>query len=260
MAQDRIAAAAAAVAENRLAGRRLGRLAGLETLEDGYAAQQEANRALEQRLGARVGHKIGGTTAPMRAYINVPEPIGGEVFASTVHASGTVLPLGSFVRPGVETEIAVRLKHGLPPREQAYGRDEVTAATEAVMAAIEIVDDRYEDFRTIGAQTLLADNAFNAGSLLGEPTRDFNALDLGALRARTLIDGQEVASGLTDALLGHPMDALAWLANRRSKLGLGLAAGTFVSLGSITPVQWVVKPAAFRVEVEALGAVEVAFA
>ena len=94
MAQDRIAAAAAAVAENRLTGRRLGRLAGLETLEDGYAAQQEANRALEQRLGARVGHKIGGTTAPMRAYINVPEPIGGEVFASTVHGSGTVLPLG----------------------------------------------------------------------------------------------------------------------------------------------------------------------
>ena len=93
MAQDRIAAAAAAVAENRLTGRQLGRLAGLETLEDGYAAQQEANRALEQRLGARVGHKIGGTTAPMRAYINVPEPIGGEVFASTVHGSGTVLPL-----------------------------------------------------------------------------------------------------------------------------------------------------------------------
>jgi 2-keto-4-pentenoate hydratase len=165
MAQDRIAAAAAAVAENRLAGRRLGRLAGLETLEDGYAAQQEANRALEQRLGARAGHKIGGTTAPMRAYINVPEPIGGEVFASTVHGSGTVLPLGSFVRPGVETEIAVRLRHGLPPREQPYGRDEVTAATEAVMAAIEIVDDRYEDFRTIGAQTLLADNAFYAGRL-----------------------------------------------------------------------------------------------
>jgi 2-keto-4-pentenoate hydratase len=260
MAQDRIAAAAAQVAERRLARARLARLTELETLEDGYAVQQEANRALEQRLGARVGHKIGGTTAPMRAYINVPEPIGGEVFASTVHASGTVLPLGSFVRPGVETEIAVRLRHGLPPREQAYGRDEVTAATEAVMAAIEVVDDRYEDFRSIGAATVIADNAFNAGSLLGEAVRDFNALDLGALRARTLIDGREVATGLSDALLGHPMDALAWLANRRSRLGLGLEAGTFVSLGSITPVQWVEKPSSFRIEVEALGAVEVAFA
>jgi 2-keto-4-pentenoate hydratase len=56
------------------------------------------------------------------------------------------------------------------------------------------------------------------------------------------------------------MDALAWLANRRSSLGLGLEAGTFVSLGSITPVQWVEKPSSFRIEVEALGAVEVAFA
>jgi 2-keto-4-pentenoate hydratase len=128
------------------------------------------------------------------------------------------------------------------------------------MAAVEIVDDRYEDFRTIGAETLLADNAFNAGSILGEPVRDFNALDLAALRARTLIDGREIATGLSDMLLGHPMDALAWLANRRSRLGLGLDADTFVSLGSITPVQWVETPSAFRIEVEALGAVEVVFA
>lgn len=260
MAEDRIAAAAAEVVERRLARRRLARLGELRTLEDGYAVQQEANRLLEQRLGKRVGHKIGGTTAAMRAYINVPEPIGGEVFASTVHADGTVLRLGEFMRPGVETEIAVRLSHGLPPRAQPYGRDEVALAAGAIMAAIEIVDDRYEDFRAIGAETLLADNAFNAGSLLGEPVQDIGHLDLGTLRARTLVDGEEVSSGLSDALLGHPIDALAWLANRRSSLGLGLEAGAFISLGSITPVQWVEGPGRYRIEVEALGAVEVAFA
>ena len=76
----------------------------------------------------------------------------------------------------------------------------------------------------------------------------------------TLKDGKQVAEGLSDLLMGHPMDALAWLANRRSDLGLGLEAGSFVSLGSITPVQWVERPGAYRIEVEGLGAVEVSFA
>ena len=151
----------------------------------------------------------------------------------------------------------VRLGQDLPPRPAAYGRDEVAAAVAEVMAAIELVDDRYQDFVRIGAATLIADNAFDAGSLLGPPVMDWRPLDLGNLQARTLRDGAVIAEGRSDALLGHPLKALAWLANRRSSLGLGLAAGTFVSLGSITPVEWVAAPARYRIEVEALGSVEV---
>jgi 2-keto-4-pentenoate hydratase len=260
MAQDRIEAAATLVARARLERTPLPRLDALATLEDGYAAQQRANAALEERLGPRVGHKIGGTTGPMRAYINVPEPVAGEVFATIVHADGARLRIGDYRRAGVETEIAVRLARDLPPRDEPYTPEDVAEAVDAVMAAIEVVDDRYEDFRTVGAPTLVADNAFDAGSILGDPARGLAPLDTGRLRARTLIDGREVATGTSDALLGHPMDALAWLANRRSALGLGLEAGGFVSLGSITPVQWVAAPARYRIEVEALGAVEVAFA
>jgi 2-keto-4-pentenoate hydratase len=257
---DQAEAAAKLVVEARLARRRLGRLAGIETVEDGYEVQRRANAALEGHLGPRVGHKIGGTTAPMRAYINIPEPVAGEIFATTAHAAGARLKLRDFVRPGVETEIAVRLGSDLPARRQPYTREEVAEAVDAVMAAIEIVDDRYEDFRTVGAATLVADNAFDAGSLLGEPVRDLDPLDTGNLRARTLKDGRLVAEGLSDLLMGHPMDALAWLANRRSSLGLGLEAGGFVSLGSITPVQWLERPATFRIEVQGLGSVEVSFA
>jgi 2-keto-4-pentenoate hydratase len=235
-------------------------LTGVEGLEDGYAVQQRANAALEEHLGPRVGHKIGGTTAPMRAYINVPEPVAGEIFATIAHPAGARLKLRDYVRPGVETEIAVRLGSDLPARGQPYTREEAAEAVDAVMAAIEVVDDRYEDFRAVGAATLVADNAFDAGSLLGEPVRGLSALDTGGLRARTLKDGKQVAEGLSDLLMGHPMDALAWLANRRSDLGLGLEAGSFVSLGSITPVQWVERPGAYRIEVEGLGAVEVSFA
>ena len=77
------------------------------------------------------------------------------------------------------------------------------------------------------------------------------------MTARTFRDGSLLATGRSDALLGHPLDALAWLANRRGRLGLGLAAGTFVSLGTITPVVWVDGPASFHIEVEGLGSVDV---
>jgi 2-keto-4-pentenoate hydratase len=257
MDEAAIEAAVAAIVKARLERLRLAGIRALVTLEDGYRVQQLANARLEAALGPRVGHKIGGTTEPMRAYIGVPEPVAGEIFATTVHASGAELPFAGFVRPGIETEIAVRLGRDLPPRGRAYSRGEVEEAVAEVMSAVEIVDDRYADFRSLGAPTMIADNAFNAASVLGPTRADWRGLDLAKLRARTLIDGREVASGTSDALMGHPLEALRWLAERRSALGLGLAAGSFVSLGSITPVQWLDGPAEARIEVEALGEVRV---
>ena len=119
------------------------------------------------------------------------------------------------------------------------------------------MSDRYADFTTIGAATLVADNAFDAGSVLGAPVAGWRGLELGALTARTFKDGELVGTGTSDLLLGHPLDALAWLANHRSALGLGLGAGSFVSLGTITQVQWVDRPATYRITVEGLGEVVV---
>jgi 2-keto-4-pentenoate hydratase len=257
MDETKLEEAAASVVSARLGRRRLARLAGVVTLEEGYAVQQLANRRLELELGQRVGYKIGGTTEAMRRYINVPEPVAGEVFASQCHRSGAMVRRADYVRLGIETEIAVRLGEELPSRDRPYQRGDVADAVASVHAAIELVDDRYDGFTTIGGPTLIADNAFDAGSLLGEPVADWRGLDLGALTARTFRDGTLLATGLSDALLGHPLDALAWLASRRSRLGLELSAGTFVSLGTITPVVWVDGPGEFRIEVEGLGSVGV---
>lgn len=260
MGADAIAEAARTVAASRLARGRLGRLAGIDDLEAGYAVQEAANRLLEGRLGPPAGCKIGGTTAAMRAYLGLPAPIAGAIFAGTVHACGARLALGGHVLPGIETEIAVRLGRRLGPRARAYDRDEVAAAVAAVLPAIEIVDNRYEDFAAVGGPTLAADNIFNAALVTGEPAADWTGLDLGALRARTIVDGETVGEGTADALLGHPLDALAWLVERWRSLGRALEAGSLVSLGSITPVIWLERPVLARIEVERLGAVEVGFA
>lgn len=260
MTDQDIARAAAAVAAARLGDTRLARIDGLESLEDGYRVQQAANAELEQHLGARVGHKIGGTTESMRRYINVPEPVAGEVFANTVLPDGITFRRSAHRRLGIETEIAVRLARSLPPRPEPYTQADAAEAVGPMLAAIELVEDRYENFATTGAPTLIADNIFNMGSILGRDRSDWHGLALDRLEAQTSRNGQVIATGLSDALYGHPLAALTWLANRRSALGLGLAAGSFVSLGSITPVQWVDEPATYRIEVEALGTVDVTIA
>src|SRR5262245_43816592 len=140
MDENILAAGAAEVVAARLGRRRLGRLAGVATLEDGYAVQARANVLLEPHLGPRVGQKIGGTTETMRRYINVPEPLAGEVFASQCHPDGAEVRQMDFIRLGIETEIAVRLGQDLPARDLPYGRDEVGDAVASLHAAIELVD------------------------------------------------------------------------------------------------------------------------
>jgi 2-keto-4-pentenoate hydratase len=107
--------AARQVAQGRLLRRRLHRLDGVITIDDGYAVQAAANRLLASALGPVAGFKIGGTTERMRAFIRADRPIAGAVFASTVYRSGVRLRFSDFIQPGIETEIAVRLKADLGP-------------------------------------------------------------------------------------------------------------------------------------------------
>ena len=243
------------IVANRLEGRRLAAIDGLSE-DEGYGLQLEANRQLAGHLGPRRGYKIGATTRAMRDLLRVEQPIAGEVFERTVNHSGARIPHASFVAPGIETEIAVRLGDTIAAAGAPYDRHGIARHVEALMPAIEIVDDRYEQFRTAGAATFAADNNFNAGSVLGREFREWRTLPLDKLRARTFIDGRRVAEAVSDQLMGHPLDALVWLANRYSRLGRDLDAGSFVSLGTITPVQWVPSPCTARIEIEHLGEVE----
>jgi len=138
----------------------------------GYRIQDALHELLAADFGALVGYKIGCTSAVMQRYLGIPHPCGGGVFANGVHPSGVSLPARDFVRVGVECEIAVRLAHDLEPSQAPFTADVVAQAVEAYLPAIEIVDDRYADWQTIGAPTLVADDFFAAGCVLGEPVDD----------------------------------------------------------------------------------------
>jgi 2-oxo-3-hexenedioate decarboxylase/2-keto-4-pentenoate hydratase len=224
---------------------------------EAYSLQAAVNRRLsESRLGLAAGHKIGCTTPVMQAYLGIPNPCAGDVFAATTLESPAAVNVSGYRRLGVECEIVVTISHDVVPEAAPFTREQIASHVDGVMAGIEIVDDRYRDYRTLGAPTLIADNFFNAGCVLGKPIGDWRRLDLVALEGRMLINGREVGRGHGGMILGHPLEALAWLANSRAARGLGLRKGVFVFLGSLVETKWPDRGDSVRVEIEALGALD----
>lgn len=231
-----------------------------ESVEDGYAVQALVHDRLEAAgFGPRTGHKIGCTTSVMQAYLKIDHPCAGEVFGSTVYEHMATLPLSRFHRVGVECEIAARLGADLPDTGAPYDRDGVAPAVEALMPGIEIVDDRYTHFPSFSAPVLIADDFFNAGVVLGDPLKNWRDLDLDAVVGEMFVDKVRAGSGYGRDILGHPMNALAWLANHRIALGRPLQAGEFVMLGSVVKTIHFTEPAEVLIRFEHLGEARVRF-
>ncbi|HTN96841.1 MAG TPA: fumarylacetoacetate hydrolase family protein, partial [Nordella sp.] len=203
-----------------------------------YALQAETNGLLAETLGKISGHKIGCTTPVMQKFLGIQSPCAGQVFAATVLKGGGEVARAAYRKLGVECEIVVEIGTDIEPRRQDHTRQSVTAHVKAVMAGIEIVDDRYSEFRSLGACTLIADNFFNAGCVLGSPVTNWQALDLASLTGHMRINDSEVGRGTGAMVMGHPFEALAWLANSRGARGEGLRRGEFVFLGSLVETKW----------------------
>ena len=205
---------------------------------EGYLVQDALHGLLAADLGVRVGYKIGCTSSVMQRYLDIPHPCSGGVFAKGVYGSGVSLRAADFVRVGVECEIAVRLARDLLPTEEPFTAEWVGESIEAYLPAIEIVDDRYAEWQTLGAPTLVADDFFAAGCVLGDPVPRSAAPDLLGVIGRALINGVEAGQGSGADVLGHPHNALAWLANRLAADGKGLRAGEIVLTGSLVKTEW----------------------
>ena len=227
---------------------------------EGYRVQRALHDLLLPQMGSLVGYKIGCTSPVMQQYLDIPHPCGGGVFAKGVHDSGTRLRFGDYVRVGVECEIAVRLARDLPPTGAPFTAERVKEAIEAYHPAIEIVDDRYVKWETAGAPTLVADDFFAAGCVLGKPVPRSAAPDLLEVAGRAIINGKEVGRGTGADVLGHPHHALAWLANHLAAEGRGLHAGQIVLTGSLVKTIWLNAGDSVVMELDGLGTVEANFA
>ena len=221
----------------------------------GYRLQAAVHAPLADDAGPRIGWKIGCTSAVMQTYLGIPHPCAGGVFARGVHHSGASLRHRDYVRVGVECEIAVRLGRDVVASDVAS----VAAAIDSYLPAIEIVDDRYADWRSLGAPSLIADDFFAAGCVLGEPVAVAQAPDLLAVTGRAILNGAEVARGSGADVLGHPHHALAWLAGHLAEQGQYLRKGEIVLTGSLVQTLWLNAGDAVVMDLSGLGEVSVRF-
>jgi 2-keto-4-pentenoate hydratase len=226
---------------------------------EGYKIQRAVHDLLLPQVGAMVGYKIGCTSAVMQQYLDIPHPCGGGVFAKGVHESGAKLRARDYVRVGVECEIAVRLARDLLPSEAPFTAEWVMEAIEAYYPAIEIVDDRYVKWETMGAPTLVADDFFAAGCVLGKAVARSAAPDLLTVTGRAVVNGKEAGRGTGADVLDHPHHALAWLANHLAAEGKGLHEGQIVLTGSLVKTVWLNAGDSATMELEGLGTVAVKF-
>ena len=216
-----------------------------------FAAQGDAPPA---------GYKLGCTTPVMQAMLGLDGPVYGGVRGGDVHPSGATLAASGFRAPGIECEIAVRLARDIDARERPPSRSETGAAIAQAMPAIEIVDNRYGDWSALGTPTLIADDFFQAACILGPPA-ECNPMALDTAAGRTLIDGAETGRGRGADVLGHPLDAVAWLAGALGRHGAVLGAGALVMTGSLARTVWLERfPALARVEIDGIGTAEVGLA
>jgi 2-oxo-hept-3-ene-1,7-dioate hydratase len=232
------------------------------TLADSYAIQR-AWMELKRRSGRTVmGHKIGLTSRAMQIAAKITEPDYGTLLDDMLIAEGGAIEAARFIVPRIEVEFAFIL--GRPLKGPAVTIFDVLAATDYVVPALELIDARIE---LLDAQTkeprkvidTVADNAANGAIVLGGRPVKPDAVDLRWSGAMLLKNGVMEESGLGAAVLNHPANGVAWLANKLAPYEESLEAGEIVLGGSFTrPVACSVGDV-FTADYGALGSVSVRF-
>ncbi|CAN5389308.1 fumarylacetoacetate hydrolase family protein [soil metagenome] len=226
------------------------------TPEQAYQVQDAFVALLSgSRNAAIAGYKIGVTSAAMQASVGLTSPVCGVLFADQLRATGAGMSAASYGRLGLEFEIAVRLSKDVPARPGVFPTiAEIAECVDAVCPAIELVDDRGADYAALDGGSLLADNAWNAGVVLG-PWHPAPA-GLAQCKGRVLCNGSQAGSGLVGDASGHPFQSVAWIAEDLSHRGKVLRAGMIVMTGSITRTLFPAGDEQWSYSVEGLGAVE----
>lgn len=233
----RLIRAAAFIAAARLDHRPLDPLPAESRLRDvaeGYATQGMVHRKLgEAGNGARVGYKIGCTTVAMQELLGIPHPCAGGIIASDCHRSGVTLSVADYVNVGIEVEIAMQISGDLPAHLAPFDAETVATVVGACMASLEIVDARASDFKALGVAASIADDFAGAGCVLGPPLLDWQDVDFAAVVGRAEVNGSEIGRGVGSEVMGHPLNALVWLANLLADQGKSLRHGEVVLTGSL---------------------------
>ncbi|MCK7615380.1 2-oxo-hept-4-ene-1,7-dioate hydratase [Roseibium sediminicola] len=209
---------------------------------DGAYAIQKAFAKAKLAEGRKViGWKIGLTSKAMQDALKIDIPDSGVLFDDMLFQNGATVPAGRFIQPRIEAEIAFVMK--APLAGDDVTRDQVLAATDYVCPSLEILDTRIQRADPETGQSrkvfdTIADNAANAGLVLGAEKHDPGSTDLRWTGAIVMRNGSVEETGLGAGVLNDPVESVVWLARRMAGYGQTIEAGQVILSGSfIRPVE-----------------------
>jgi len=221
---------------------------GITDSDRAYAVQEYNTQRWEKEGRRLLGRKIGLTSEAVQRQLGVNEPDYGMLWGDLAFEDGAQVPIKRFLQPRVEAEVAFVMGRAIESPDVEM--DEIVAAIEYVVAAVEIVDSAIADWKITLADTI-ADNASGGGFVLGGTRRTLDELDL-RLCGMILSKNDAVASlGVGAACLGQPLNAVLWLARKMATVGRPLSEGDVVLSGALGPMVSVV--AGDRIDVEIQG-------
>lgn len=226
--------------------------------EDDMYQVQQALVVRKTQAGDRVvGKKVGATNPKAQQLFGLTEPFYGHVLERGRLTDGANIPFATLIQPRLECEIAFVLQRPLQGPDVTI--TEVLAATEAVLAAFEIVDPHIGAWPGLGMRELIADNGIFARCVQGKTRVPVEQLDLDEVRVVLTKNGVQLVEGIGTAVLGHPAKSVAWLANKLATHNRHLEAGEIVMAGSLTPIQPVQQGDRFEATFIGIGSVTVEF-
>lgn len=209
-----------------------------------------------QGQGQIVGWKIGMTTAHMQTLTGLPEPASGAILQGRDRSRASSLPLGDFVHLGLEGEIAVCVADAFPETEPVPAALALSRL-DRVAAALEVTDDRHADWTQLDAPSLIADNIWNMGMVLGPPSPAASHARLIGRRGVLTINGAERATGMSEDIGCDPLDIVAWLGAHLARRGQPLQPGQWILTGSFVPTTFPQAGDRYGFAVEGLAPVEI---
>jgi 2-oxo-3-hexenedioate decarboxylase len=201
------------------------------TVEEGYLVQEEIVKMKLAEGRKIIGPKMGLTSRAKMTQMNVDEPIYGYVFDYMLIENGGTVYLNDLIHPKVEAEIAFVI--GKDIEGPGITGAQVLAATDYVVPALEIIDSRYENFN-FTLPDVVADNASTSRVVLGNSLKKPATLDLDLVGVTMSINGEVKELGAGAAVLGHPANSIAMLANMLAKKGEKIREGDVILSGAIT--------------------------
>jgi 2-keto-4-pentenoate hydratase len=200
------------------------------SIAEAYAAQEVYHRLAETTYGPVAGVKVATTTKVMQQLMGIDHPCGGAIFAKTIHASPARIAKADFVNLRIESEIALKLSQDMPASRAPWTAESVVPFVAGAMAAYELIEDRNAVYTETNAVSLVVENAWNGGVVIG-PLKAVQPKDIIGVAGRQTLNGKPIGEGKAE----DPYATLAWLANLLSGRGRSLSAGMVVITGSVIP-------------------------